>query len=164
MPKKSTDSQGERIVKLRDVDGKTWAEISEIIGERPNKCMWLYEEAAVTPKTRITAKTEDELRQKIADARANGVSWGKIAARSGKSEGYCKKAFEDLTGEAARGHRIGKGGRFPAEMAVGARKAVGATKKAAAKKASKTVKKAAAKAPAKKATKKQVAKKAKKAA
>lgn len=150
-----------RIVTLKDKDGKTWAEISDIMGMAQGKCMFLYEQAIVTPETRITGRTEDELKKKIAKERQNGVSWGVLAARSGKSEGYCKKAFQEVTGEEPLGHRIGKGGRYPSGRAPA--KAKGATKKAA-KKVSSAVKKAAKQAPAKavKATKKTAKKAAKK--
>lgn len=166
MPKKATDKDSERIVKLKE-SGKTWAEISDAVSLPQGTCMFLYEEATVTPATKITAKNEEDLRKKIAKARSDGMSWGKIAARSGKSEGYCKKAYEDITGKSARGDRIGKGGRFPSgaerpakaagavKKATGPRKATGAVKKATGKKvAAKKVagKKVAAKKAAKKAT------------
>lgn len=175
MPKtaKTEDQISERIVKLKDVDGKTWAEISEAVGKPMGKCMFLYEVASVTPKTRITAKTEEELDAKIAKAREDGLSWGVIAARSGKSEGYCKAAFSRISGESAKGHRIGKGGRFPdgeggTPKEPGAKKASGAVKKAskakpvkkvakkalAAKKTAGAVKSAAVKKAAKKTAKK----------
>lgn len=152
MPKpKTADDKSARIVSLKE-SGKTWAEISNAVGLPQGKCMFLYEAATVTPKNKITAKSEEDLKKKIAAARGEGLSWGVISARSGKSEGYCRAAFTEVTGEAASGNRIGKGGRYPG--ADGAAKPV---KKAAAKKATKSVKKAAAPAPAKKAVKKALA-------
>lgn len=148
---------GARIVKLKDTDGKTWGEIADTIGVPQGKAIFLYEQATVTPRTKITAKDEGELKRKIAAARNEGMSWGRIAARSGRSEGFCKAAFKEVTGEDARGHRIGKGGRFPDGEAP-----EGTPKKAtgAAAKASKAVKKAAKKAPpTKKSAAKKVAKK-----
>ncbi len=160
--------QAERIVKMKDTDGKTWAEISDAVGIAQGKCMSLYEQHNVTPKTKITAKTEDELRQKIAQARTDGLSWGIISARSGKSEGFCKKAFQEITGENPRGHRIGKGGRYPDGEAPEGKpvKVKGAIKKGGAKpeKVSGAVKKAKVEKPIKKVGKKVAKKIVKKAA
>lgn len=145
----STSDVGTKIVKLKDDQGKTWGEISEAVGLPTGKCMFEYEKATVKPSTRITGKTDAELNKAIAKARNEGMSWGRIAARSGKSEGFCKSAFKEVTGEEARGHRIGKGGRFPDGDAPA--KAKGAVKAGgAAKKATGAVKKAAKKAPASK--------------
>lgn len=129
MPTPKSKDVGDQIVALKE-QGKTWGEISEHVSLPQGKAMFLYEQKTVTPKSRITAKTEDELKQKIAQARTEGQSWGKISARSGKSEGYCKKAFEEVTGNEALGNRIGKGGRYPGS---GPQMATGATKKAAGK-------------------------------
>lgn len=144
MPKRTTDGVADKIVQLKD-SGKTWAQVAEQVNLPQGKAMFQYYVATVTPKTRITGKNDAELDRKIADARTEGLSWGQIAARSGKSEGYCRKAYEEVTGNAALGDRsAGKGGRFPG-ASNGA-----ATKKAPAKKAAaKAVKKATAKKPAK---------------
>lgn len=163
MPKAPAKSDGEKIVALKEA-GKTWGEISESVGLPQGKCMYLYEVETVSPKTRIAAKTEEELKAKIAEGRNEGLSWGVLSARSGKSEGYCKKAYEEITGQEALGNRIGKGGRYPGgvtpEMSTNkktAAKAKGVAKKAA-KKAPPAKKTAAAKksAPAKKAPGKKV--------
>lgn len=155
MPKVAAkDDVSAKIVKLKDTDGKTWAEISEAVDKPMGKCMFLYEQATVTPKTKISGKTEEDLKANIAKARESGLSWGVISARSGKSEGYCKTAFQEITGESPKGNRIGKGGRYPDGEGGGAKKATGAVKKATgAKKAAGAVKKATKKA-AKKTAKK----------
>jgi len=151
----------DKIVSLRNKES-TWADIAEAVDLPQGKCMFLYDQATVSSSERITGKTEDDLKRKIAKGRQEGLSWGVLSARSGKSEGYCRKAFEEVTNESARGSRVGKGGRYPEGEAPA--KAAKSTKKAAKKtaKASKTVKKASGKAPAKKATKATKAMKAKK--
>jgi len=160
---KDDKTQGDKVVKMREA-GKNWAEISETLSIRPGLAMYLFEKATVTSKNKIKGKDEAELKKNIAAARDNqNLSWGTISARSGKSEGYCRSAYQEITGVESRGTRIGKGGRFPSEN--GAAPAKKAAKTVKAPKASKAVKKAAKAAPVKKAAKKAVvAKKAVKAA
>lgn len=53
---------------------------------------------------------------KCSELRDEGCSWGEIAVRVGKSESYCRKAFEAADGtKRSVGLRIGKGGRFAAD-------------------------------------------------
>jgi hypothetical protein len=159
MPTASKEEIGAKIVKMRDQQNKNWSEVSEAVGLAPGKCMYLYDVATVTPATKIKGKTEEDLKKNVAKARNAGLSWGTISARAGKSEGWCRAAFEEVTGELARGNRIGKGGRHP-EDSDPAKAAKKAKVQKPAKKTAKAVKKAAKAAPVKKAAKKATAKKA----
>lgn len=129
---------GKQIKELRD-EGKSWAEISEETGIGQGKAMLLHMYASVAPKDRIKGASDEELAEKIVEARNNGLSWGQIMARTGLGEAKCRKLFEEASGETALGNRIGKGGRYPTGVtppekpAKKAAKATKASKKSAGK-------------------------------
>jgi hypothetical protein len=153
---------GKQAVKLRDRDELAWHDVAGTLDTSVGKVMLAYEFAKVAPGDRVTARTDAELGKKIASLRdKEGLSWGRIMARTGYGEQTVRRLYEDATGTSTKGNRIGKGGRHPGSNGS-ARKAP--AKKAAAKKA--PAKKApgkrapAAKKAAKKAPGKRVAKKA----
>lgn len=132
---------GETIVELRE-GGAKWEEIAGEVGTSTGRAMLIYFEATVKPKDKIKGADDEELGEKIVAARdEDKLSWGQIMARTGFSETRCRKLYEEASGNSTRGHRIGKGGRYPDGTTPPPRPA--ATKKAAAKKA--PAKKAAAK-------------------
>lgn len=133
---------GETIVELRE-GGAKWEEIAGEVGTSTGRAMLIYFEATVKPKDKIKGANDEELGEKIAAARdEDKLSWGQIMARTGLSETKCRKLYEEATGNSTRGHRIGKGGRYPDGTTPPPRPAA-TKKKAAAKKA--PAKKAAAK-------------------
>lgn len=104
---------GETIVELRE-GGAKWEEIAGEVGTSTGRAMLIYFEATVKPKDRIKGANDEELGEKIAAARDDDkLSWGQIMARTGLSETKCRKLYEEATGNSTRGHRIGKGGRYP---------------------------------------------------
>lgn len=105
----------EQVLEMREA-GKKWQEIADELEITPGKAMFLDMKAAVSasPKLKISWKDDDELAEKITNARTEDMlSWGQISARTGLSEGKLKKVFAAAAGDMAHGHRIGKGGRFP---------------------------------------------------
>lgn len=124
---------GETIVELRE-GGAKWEEIAGEVGTSTGRAMLIYFEATVKPKDKIKGADDEELGEKIVAARdEDKLSWGQIMARTGFSETRCRKLYEEASGNSTRGHRIGKGGRYPDGTTPPPRPA--ATKKAAAKKA-----------------------------
>lgn len=102
------------VVKMRE-DGKKWGEIAEALDITPGKAMFLEMKAQVAdnPKLAIKFSGDEDLTEKVLAARNDDMlSWGQISARTGVSEGKLKKLWE--AGGGSKGHRIGKGGRFPA--------------------------------------------------
>lgn len=141
---------GARIVRMRDKDEVSWADMASELEMSAGKVMFIYLQMTEDPVT----GTEAKVNKAIVSMRNKGASWGVISARTGFTEGYCRRVFEEDSGESSRGHRVGKGGRYPAgEGPAGDAKPK--PKKAPAKGAAK---KAAKKAPAKKAAKKAPAK------
>lgn len=139
---------GDKIVEMRNEDPpRKWEEIAGELGTSTGRAMLLYMESTVRPKDRIRGANDEELGKKIAAARdEDRLSWGQIMARTGLSETKCRKLYEDATGTSTRGHRIGKGGRYPDGTTPPARPAKAkeaAVKRAVAKKAA--AKKGAAK-------------------
>lgn len=129
-----------RVVEMRQ-NGAKWEEISAELDIKPGKAMFLEMQGNVSPKSKIGWKDDEELAAAVVKAREEDMlSWGIIAARTGASVGKIQRLFRDAVGERAFGHRIGKGGRFPAGMdrpekdTNGSSKAKGTTKKAAAAK------------------------------
>lgn len=135
----------QQIVEAREA-GDKWEDIASKFGTSTGRAMLLHMEATVRPKDRIKAANDEELANKIAEARnEERLSWGQIMARTGLSETRCRSLYESATGLSTRGNRVGKGGRYPDGTIPPARG--GEHKEAAAKRA--TAKKApATKAPA----------------
>jgi len=145
-----------KAVKLRDKDGLPWHEIAGELGTSSGKALLAYEFGKVAPGDRVTAKNEAELGKKVAQLRdRDGLSWGRIQARTGMGEQTLRRLYTEATGKDTLGHRIGKGGRYPgstngksptkrtaaakkapAKKAVAAKKAPAVKKATAAKKAS----------------------------
>lgn len=113
--KKTTEeTEFEAVLRLRDEEGKPWAEIAEELGLNQGRCMSLYMTASVKPKDRIKFDDDDDLAKQVVRLREKDLlSWGLISARSGVGEGKLKRLFEEASGTPALGHRIGRGGRFP---------------------------------------------------
>ena len=149
-----------QVEKLRDKEGKAWHEIAGETGQSIGKCILAYEFATVPDDELVSFKQENaaDLGKKVVKLRNQGMSWGRISARTNVGEQRLRTLFDDAGGNdrsaTAKGDRIGKGGRYPGSNGSTPTKRV--AKKAAAKKSP------AKKAPATKkaAAKKQVAKKA----
>lgn len=102
------------VVRMRE-EGSKWGDIAEALDITPGKAMFLEMKAQVAdnPKLAIKWSDDEDLTEKVVAARNEDMlSWGQISARTGVSEGKLKKLWE--AGGGAKGHRIGKGGRFPA--------------------------------------------------
>jgi len=123
--------------------GRTTQPIAESLNITVGKAIFLYETATTSAADKITFTTEADLNKKIVAARKQGLSWGKIAARSGVPEGRVKSGWTKVTGQDTLGQSIGKGGRRPNGVPV---KAAKAKAKAAPAKKAPTAKPAAAKA------------------
>lgn len=137
-----------RAVKLRDSDGLPWHEVAGELNVSTGKALLAYEFGKVKPKDRVTWNSDAEGGKKIATMRdKEGLSWGRISARTGQGEQHLRKLYETHTGSSALGNRIGKGGRYPGQGSGKSPRKAGAAKKAPAKKVA-----AAKKAPAVKAT------------
>ena len=125
----------DKIVALRDDEGKKWDEVSEAVNMPVGKCMLVYNYAKVPKKDRIkNATAEDIVRLRDKET----LSWGVISARTGYPEGSCRSMYEEKTGRSTKGNRIGKGGRYPdgedkPAKTASAKKASGTTKKGGAK-------------------------------
>ena len=104
----------DNVVDFRVEKELSWDEISDKMSKSVGNCMLLFEEATLRPKDKIKAKTDEELSEKIAAARAEGLSWGKIMVRTGLGESRCRTLWEQASGESSMGNRVGKGGRYPA--------------------------------------------------
>lgn len=132
------------IKELREDDDLSWADIAEQVDLPAGKCMYLYEVATTTPKTKISGRTEEELKRAIVSARDDdNLSWGIISARSGRPEGWVRRVYEEITGTLSRGLRVGKGGRYPSKTTPTTPPSK--TPKPKAEKVSKAVKKATGK-------------------
>lgn len=106
---KADADMGATIVKRRD-NGDKYAVIASDLGITVGKAIFLYECATVAPKDKIKF-TSETLGAKIDEARDEGLSWGRISARTGVPEGRVRSTWEKHTGKSARGESIGKGGR-----------------------------------------------------
>jgi len=137
-------------VDLRDKQELPWHEIAGQLGVSVGKALLAYEFGKVKPKDRVSWTTDAQGGKLVAAMRdKEGLSWGRIQARTGQGEQYLRRLYEEHTGSSTMGNRIGKGGRYPGQAGA-PRKATGA-RKAPAKKAT-----AAKKAPAKKAAARKV--------
>jgi hypothetical protein len=102
----------QEIVRLRDEEGYKWDQVANAVELPPGKTMLIYSFAKTPKKLRIKEATG----QDIANLRDNeNLSWGVIMARTGYPEGSCRALYEEATGKATKGGRIGKGGRLPGE-------------------------------------------------
>lgn len=137
------ETPGDKIVRLRDEEEQSWADISEEMGIGQGRCMFLYMQANVKPSDRIKFDDDDDLAKQVVKLREKELlSWGMISARSGVGEAKLKRLFEEASGTPALGNRIGKGGRFPA--GEGASENGGASTKKTSAKAKKVAEKEAA--------------------
>lgn len=93
--------------------GVKYAEIASDLSITVGKAIFLFETATTPTADKITFTTEADLGKKIVAARKQGLSWGKIAARSGVPEGRVKTTWSKVTGQDTLGQSIGKGGRKP---------------------------------------------------
>jgi hypothetical protein len=130
---------GKRAVKLRDKDGLPWFEIAQQLEVPQGKALAAYEVAS-WPDAKVFKGTEAKVAAEIVRLRdKEALSWARIAARVDVTEARCRTIYEETSGKAHRGNRIGKGGRYPSDVERPATKApakaTGTTKKAAAKKA-----------------------------
>lgn len=87
-------------------DGKTLPEIAEALGTNKGKAALLVLCATEKP---YRAKTDAALAKAIAKDRQDGASWGTLMARSGLTEGACRQAYEDATGEDHTATNAGRG-------------------------------------------------------
>lgn len=134
-----------RAVKLRDKDDLPWHEVAGELGVAVGKAMLAYEFGKVKPADRVTAATDEALGKKIVALRdKEGLSWGRISARTGHGEGHCRRLYTAASGTSTIGNRIGKGGRYPGDGNGKTPRKAAAAKKAPAKKTG-GVKKAVAK-------------------
>lgn len=154
MVKAKTETDAQKIVRLRDKDGMGWFEISQEMGMGQGKCQVLYFSENLDPKDVVKFKDDEDAANKIVKLRdKDNVSWGIIGVRMNISESKVRRLYEEKTGTSTKGNRIGKGGRHPGDE-TGTRPAKkAAAKKVAAKKAVPAKKAAkATKSTAKKAT------------
>lgn len=123
------------IIKLRDKEEKSWDEIGEEVGISAGRAIFLYDKATVEEDELIPWKTEAELGKKLLKLRVegpNGMSWGKISARTDPfvGEGKLKSLHAAAGGE--EGSRIGMGGRHPGNGTAAKKPAVRTRTKAKA--------------------------------
>lgn len=140
----TTDKEIKAIVKRRNHDGAKWAEIAAEYKVSEGRVMFAYMKGTLE---RVPT-TEKTLAPTIVKLRAVPHSWGEIAVMVDQPESKVKRLFEQQSGQASLGHRIGKGGAHPGGGAVSnGSKAAGSAKKATAKTAKAATKtdKAAAK-------------------
>lgn len=100
----------DEVVNLREAEGQKWEEIAETLGISSGKAILIYNFATLKPKDKI----KDATPQKIKELReVDHLSWGVIMARTALSENAVRSMYEEATGGTSKGHRIGKGGRWP---------------------------------------------------
>ena len=102
----------DKVVKLRDDEGKKWSEINEILGTATGKCMLAYSWAKVPKGERIKAATAADVVRLRDD---QSLSWGDISVRTGINENACRSMYTEATKKSTLGNRIGKGGRHPGQ-------------------------------------------------
>jgi hypothetical protein len=94
-------------------DGASWTQAYDLteakFGERPTYSQaWLFWAGTkLSDGERIPATGEA-----IAEARATGDSWGRIAVRAQVPESRVRKLYAEHTNLRSEGQRIGKGGRY----------------------------------------------------
>ncbi len=133
---KSSDKELQKQVVSKLKGGAKLAEVASELKITPGKAAFLRMCAEVKSADRITADDDKALAKKVATARKEGNSWGRIAARAGIPEGKVKRMYEQATGKSAGSARLaGKGGRQPAKAKVTMRKRGATSKKAAGRKA-----------------------------
>lgn len=104
------------IIRLKKA-GSNWKDISDEVGVTQGRAIFLYDAATVSDDEMIAFRSDAELGKKLLKLRAEGgMSWGKIAARTGYAEGKLKKLHADAGGGA--GTRIGRGGRVAGSEAT----------------------------------------------
>jgi hypothetical protein len=99
------------------LEGKSQKEILEATGLNYSQLVFhgLALRLYVDPKTfggPITGDSDTVLGAQIVRARADGQSWGIIAARAGMPEGRVRRIFKDVSAIDSRGLRVGQGGRY----------------------------------------------------
>lgn len=107
---------GDRVVELKDNQGLKWNEVVEAIPEAGSGRIQLaYMIATTLEEDQIKWESEDDLAPQVVEARNAGQSWGQITARTRPlvAETKVRALFEKTTETSAKGHRIGKGGRWP---------------------------------------------------
>lgn len=103
----------ERIVEMRDEDGKKFAQIAEELGIQTGKAQWFYEYGKLPKKERVSFDTEKELGQWVVDAREDEkLSWGRMSMRTGLAEGRLRNLYAQFAKNPDKGKRIGRGGRY----------------------------------------------------
>lgn len=106
-------SMADRIVALRDKDGKDWGAIAVASKTTVGKALLLYKTAKLTTKEKITG-TDAEVGKAIVRLREKDMmSEGDLMARTGFAPGKLHRVYEDASGKPWGDFRIGKGGRTP---------------------------------------------------
>lgn len=118
------------IVKRRNA-GEKWQPIADDLGIAVGKAIFLYEKATSGEDEPISFTTDASLQKAVLKARKDGLSWGKIAARTGVGEGKLKRLA--LEGGLEANHRIGRGGRHPGGESAAAKPKARTRSKAEAK-------------------------------
>ena len=106
----------DKAVELR-LKGEGWKNVLSITGlshsqaenheMRFKMLLWANGDKSVGDWSPLTFSPE-----KVAQYRANGLSWGAIMIRCGKTEGQVRRAFKEATGVHSTATRVGRGGRF----------------------------------------------------
>ena len=119
----------EQVGALR-AEGKSHKDIAAELNIGLGKTMFLemVDTVSNTPKLKLAGRTDEDIAAKVVAARLKQdehSSWGWLAARSGKSEAFCRKAYEDA------GHTVK--GEHVASARKAAKAPAASTKKAPAK-------------------------------
>lgn len=113
-----------------ELNTKLLDKLTGIVKKSPGNSETFYVEASGIPQGQILRylvlaelKADPSLKipangKAIAKARANGVRWPRIAARTGISESKCKELFEAETGTNARDSYTGRGRNFAGTKAT----------------------------------------------
>ncbi len=116
---------------MRDDQEMKWSEIAEAQEISTGKAILIYTFATVKPSEKIKDPTPAVIKKA---RNVEGLSWGVLMARTGMTEGALRSMFAEA-GEEPRGHRIGKGGRYPGDDNPNGDGETKPKKKVAAKKA-----------------------------
>jgi hypothetical protein len=138
-----------KVLALRGPEGAPiakWSEVAEAAGVNTGSAMLAYMMATVPPREKVKGTLAERMAAAVR-LREQEYSWGQIMVRTGLTQGACREAWRNSSTAKDqrddRGHRVGRGGRFPVEIpAVNGASGMGVRAKRAAK--------AAAAAPAKK--------------
>ena len=104
------------VVKARDKDGLKWDEIAEQMESTPGKCILAHMYGTLPDEDKVTG-TMAQRSKAIPNLRDKDLlSWGQISVRVDMPESRVRAVYRDLTGNNDRGNRVGRGGKYPADV------------------------------------------------